>query len=1012
MSGLRRIAVLTNPTPYVNMHNTLSSPEESALKRLPLNTLTISVVLIALLSTSLLHASATSSPQAPRVTGFSDSTIIPCLPGGPIFNPSSPTTVADNVRLDWSGTPTSAQLIAYVFDANAIHTISVNGQVIGNSIIPPPGSNPPKCRVGNEQAKIVIDFNPAILVKGDNQVRIDTTGDDWGLARVKIRVGGADVNGPRQEEYAVPSNSPGTYADGFTAYEYQGSLTHVQIPSSYTGETPVCMVVALKDWGERRNKPILDFGAAAEAKGWLLVSPEMHGNYPSNRIGNRSGGSAGTDPTIDPYRDPGHHTFASRWAQQDVIDAIEYMLANFNVDRQCIYIYGAGIGAQTALVTAAKWPHYFAAVIEEGGANNLVNWDHEIGAETPYKNLYLQGQMWGELDGRHPYRFCEYLFRSPEEYAQNLSQLPLRIVHASGDTSTPPYNADDLRLNVLAWNPDAIVEQVWVDGNHDARLPDFANNHLNWFARFRKPERVTTLRGKRDDSGPLYWLNIRQYDTAPSYGNTRHWTNVHQAGYDPLTGLITTTVIEGEATVQDGLYQVCPPPVGNSVSLGYNLVQMGLPTDRTYVVEDFNQDLGQFSTYTVMPVNGLLTVTVQSAGYHTARAFTIYPGDAVPSVITKELKIGSATVSDVYIDIYNPTVNYGSSGNLYVYNSRANACPGGPCPGPIRSSLIKFDLSSIPANAYIRAASLSLYENSAPAEALGKLQVDVHRLARPFEEMAATWQKATATQNWGLPGAMHPVQDYVPTYYDRRMLYQGDLPWTTTSRQIPYFGFDVTDAVKGWLTNQFPNHGFIVRADRQVPEALQSDLLRSMRFGSSQYGDASKRPRLIVVYSASAPTPLPTFTATPTPGPTNTPTPTVTPTPTETPTPTPTANLGNIEGTVYDDQDGDGGLSPGEPPLAGATLTLLQSGNTITSTMTGADGRYGFRSLVPALYEVRFAPPPGYAVSGEQDRVFVFLSGGQTGTFDFFARALTPTPSPTPIVFRKHYVPIVIREAP
>ena len=950
--------------------------------------------------------------QAPRVTGFSDSTIIPCLPVGPTFNrySTTPNVITDTVKLDWTGTPTSAQLIAYVFDANEVHSISVNGQVIGNSIFNPPYTSAPKCRVGSEQAKVVIDFNPAILVKGENSVRIETGTDDWGLARVKIRVSGPDVNGPRNEEFAIPGNSPSTYADGITPYEGQGTLTHVQIPSSYTGETPVCMVVALKDWAERRHKPIKDFGAAAEARGWLLVSPEMHGDYPSNVIGIRTAGGfyTTTDPTIDPYLDPGHHPFGSRWAQQDVIDAVNYMLANFNVDRQCIYLYGAGLGAQTAMLTAAKWPHYFAAVIEEGGPFNLVNWDYDMRPGNLTPNPTLQSQLFGELNGWHALKFCDFLYRSPEEFAQNLSQLPLRVVHATNDTATHPYNADEIYLNVRAWNANAIVEQVWVPGNHNARLPDFANNHFNWFAQFRKPERTTTLRGRRESSGPMYWLNIYQF------GSQRHWTDIHQAGYDPLTGVITTTVQEGILTMQDGLYQKCPPPVGDSVALGYNLAQMGLPTDRNYVVEDFNQDLGEFRTYWATPVNGLLTVTVQTRGYHVARAFTIYPGDALPTVITKELKIGTATVADTYINIYYPNTNYGGSSSLYVHNNRTEGCPGGPCPGPIQSALLRFDLSSIPANAYIRAASLSLYERDV-YESLGKLQIDVHRLARPFEEYGATWQRATATQNWGLPGAMDSVRDFVTPYLDRRIISRGDLPWDANSRQVPYFGFDVTEAVRGWLTNRFPNYGLILRADRQHSTVLQGDLVRYFRFASSEYGEASRRPRLIVAYSTTAPTPLPTFTPTPTPGPTSTPTPTPTPTATETPTPTPTSALARVEGTVYDDQNGNGQYDPGEPPLAGATLALWQGSTLITSMVTGPDGQYAFPGLVPGAYLVRFTPPLGYAVSGGQDQVFIFLGGGQTGLLNFFAQAHTPTPTPTAtptISFRRHYVPIVVREAP
>ncbi|MCC7352208.1 MAG: DNRLRE domain-containing protein [Anaerolineae bacterium] len=992
------------------------------MKRILPNALTVLVILVTLLSSSLLHASAVP-PQAPQITGFSDSTIIPCLPGGPVFNPGSPTTVADNVRLTWSGTPASAQLIAYVFDANAVHSISINGQTIGNSILNPPHTSSPKCRVGSEEAKIVIDFNPSILVKGDNQVRIDTTSDDWGLARVKIQVSGADVNGPRNEEYAVPSNSPSTYSDGVTPYEYQGSLTHVQIPSSYTGQTAVCMVVALKDWAERRNKPILDFGAAAEAKGWLLVSPEMHGDYPSNRKGFFGGGSfqTTTDPAIDPYRDPGHHTFASRSAQQDVVDAVNYMLANFNVDKQCIYIYGAGVGAQTAMVTAAKWPHLFAAVIEEGGPFNLVNWDYDmrLGQKTP--NLVFQAQMWGELNGFHFLTFCEFLFRSPEEYAQNLSQLPLRVVHARNDTVTHPYNPDDIRLNVQAWNPNAIVEQVWVTGNHDARLPDFANNHLNWFAQYRKPGRTTILRGKREASGPLHWLNISQF-------GGRHWTDIHQAGYDPLTGLITTTVQEGIATLQDGKDQKCPPPAGNSVSLGYNLAQMGLPTDRTYVVEDFNQDWGRFNTYLATPANGFLTVTVQSggyptetSGYHTAHSFTIYPGDILPTVITKE--VGS--VADTYIDFYSQNTARGFGGTLNLTNDRT-----GTHMGPLRNALLRFNLSSIPANAHIHAASLGLYAyfEATRTEGLGKLQVDVHRLRRTFDEASATWIRATGTQVWALPGAMNTNLDYVPTYTDRRMLYQHDMPWTPDytpgAYQYPQFGFEVTDAVKYWLANPSQNFGLILRADRLVSEVSEEDLVRYYLFASNQYGDPTKRPKLFVAYSTSAPPPLPTFTATPTPGPSNTPTPTMTPTPTVTPTPTPTASLARIEGAVYHDLNGNSAYDPGEPPLADGRLSVWQQSTEITSTVTGADGLYAFSGLVPGSYQVRFTPPMGYQPSPDSpDKVFVFLGGGQTGTINFLAQASTPTPTPTetptPTVTPtetpsryKHYVPIIVHEAP
>ena len=99
---------------------------------------------------------------------------------------------------------------------------------------------------------------------------------------------------------------------------------------------------------------------------------------------------------------------------------------------------------------------------------------------------------------------------------------------------------------------------------------------------------------------------------------------------------------------------------------------------------------------------------------------------------------------------------------------------------------------------------------------------------------------------------------------------------------------------------------------------------------------------------------------------------------------------------MYHDVNGNGRLDAGEPPLAGATITLLQDGNVISEVTTAADGRYSLRSLVSDLmYQVRFTPPPGFG-STSLSEFFLLLGAGQTAHFDFFAQAQTPTPTATP----------------
>ncbi len=78
----------------------------------------------------------------------------------------------------------------------------------------------------------------------------------------------------------------------------------------------------------------------------------------------------------------------------------------------------------------------------------------------------------------------------------------------------------------------------------------------------------------------------------------------------------------------------------------------------------------------------------------------------------------------------------------------------------------------------------------------------------------------------------------------------------------------------------------------------------------------------------------------------------------------------SLGGVVFEDLDGDGLQSGGEPTIAGTTVTLLdslgnpgvtdQAGAPVASVVTGADGRYDFSNLAPGDYGVHFDTPAGW----------------------------------------------------
>ena len=72
-------------------------------------------------------------------------------------------------------------------------------------------------------------------------------------------------------------------------------------------------------------------------------------------------------------------------------------------------------------------------------------------------------------------------------------------------------------------------------------------------------------------------------------------------------------------------------------------------------------------------------------------------------------------------------------------------------------------------------------------------------------------------------------------------------------------------------------------------------------------------------------------------------------------------NMAVIEGTVFDDADGDGVFDPAEDGISGVTVALAGTdvGGAVNRTaVTAADGSYHFENLLAGTYQVTQLPPP------------------------------------------------------
>ena len=143
-----------------------------------------------------------------------------------------------------------------------------------------------------------------------------------------------------------------------------------------------------------------------------------------------------------------------------------------------------------------------------------------------------------------------------------------------------------------------------------------------------------------------------------------------------------------------------------------------------------------------------------------------------------------------------------------------------------------------------------------------------------------------------------------------------------------------------------------------------------------------------------------TSTPTITPTASQTPTSTLTPTATTTSTPTATATPtgGRIYGVVWNDQNEDGVIDPGEEGAGGATLQLKNAmGAVLAETISASDGSYQFVGLESATYNLVLVVPDGWEATTTTSRWLAPGAGSLETNFGVIAPP-TPTPTLTPTI--------------
>ena len=182
------------------------------------------------------------------------------------------------------------------------------------------------------------------------------------------------------------------------------------------------LVVLMHSWSYGMEQRHVDLEADAARRGWILLEPNFRG------------------------RNDHPDACGSKLAQQDVLDAVAWVRAQYQVDSTRIYVTGNSGGGYMTMLMVEAAPTLWAAASAWVGISDLMPW-YEYHATDHY------GEMTRQCLGGPPSAggaiANEYRARSPLARLTSVAAVPIDLAAGRHDT-TVPISHTLLAFNMLA----------------------------------------------------------------------------------------------------------------------------------------------------------------------------------------------------------------------------------------------------------------------------------------------------------------------------------------------------------------------------------------------------------------------------------------------------------------------------------------------------------------------------------------------------------------------------------
>jgi len=267
----------------------------------------------------------------------------------------------------------------------------------------------------------------------------------------------------------------------FTEYLVQNQDTidvfSYQIPESYNNLEAHSLIVVFHQWGGNENSTYYtDFDEEANNRGWIFMSPY--------------GGSS--------------NNYNHQGSQEMVKQEILWMIENYNIDSNRIYMVGGSMGGASGMVYSNNHLDPTEPMVAATASGSGILDCERRAIEMDGNNSMIEwfGGNWDEVPFEYHRNSAIYFADSTQSMHYNLQHLPIYLDF--GVSEPHRTHAEEMYEILTNYN-----QNMWIDteptGSHGFSVMD-ENHTCNWLSQFYLNSNPESVNVKLDEPSRAYWL--------------------------------------------------------------------------------------------------------------------------------------------------------------------------------------------------------------------------------------------------------------------------------------------------------------------------------------------------------------------------------------------------------------------------------------------------------------------------------------------------------------------------